>query len=929
MADWNPRSASAWASLLGMVRVPMFAPARSQLHSGKHAVILDGTLASFSLSIGDVDSLVKQAEGPISWSWSANVRHSVMIDEARDVCLMRRWDAPTQIREQKLPSVDDARLLPTRFHDLELPESPTVIDRSLSAFRYVRNGAEQSGGNDIDAIKVFNSLLVWADVLRATGQPSGVSDAADLASVVSYLAGQRLLKYHPDDFSPSIRAYPLAEAAALLLRGQENDTYLLDAGLLIRHASGTVFQEAHIEIDRSTRRHQPSLFGALWASDEPRRGKPKRDAHFTPPSLARLLVQESLDELRRTKGELPQKISVLDPACGSGVFFTEMIRFLAETPGLALDLHGFDNAPISRIMSEFSVERTKAEFARTNAAFEVFQGDSLQVSKWGEPDIILMNPPFTAWTALTAKERNAVKSVLGDWYSGHSDTAVAFVARAVRSLRPGSVLATVVPAALLESRAAAKFRETVLGSHDISIRMIGRFRGYGYFHDAIVEPAFIVLSRSPRRPEDRIRFVLAETGNEEQAIRAVRYSDWQADLAYDGFEVFNQTYDFISARSWLPRPPRGANLVHRLFSANRVVRVDALFDTNLGVRPGLKRAFLVPAGKLQQLAPTALERAFFRPIADKIINGRIITDTYIFYPYSENGKLAIKSEAELSRVVPTFYRNRLLAERETLAARKSQRHRKWWELVEPRPTWQGAVKPKIVTQAFAQQGGFAFDEAGNFVVVQGVAWIPRTMYGIDRSDFLWGYIAILNSEPFERLLDFFCSRVGGGQYEVYPKYVDQLPIPDLSGASESIISRLARAGKELAAGREISQPELSTLVCLAYGVSCDDFQRAMPLNEQERLSLRFEELVERWRRETGMLSSVTKIIKHEAYQSIIGMGERAIPLILRELRDRPNMWFPALRAIANDSPVPVENRADPRLAREAWLAWGRKRGLIE
>jgi hypothetical protein len=95
------------------------------------------------------------------------------------------------------------------------------------------------------------------------------------------------------------------------------------------------------------------------------------------------------------------------------------------------------------------------------------------------------------------------------------------------------------------------------------------------------------------------------------------------------------------------------------------------------------------------------------------------------------------------------------------------------------------------------------------------------------------------------------------------------------------------------------------------------------------LAARFQMLVERWRENTGMSSSVSKILKHPDYQEIIAMGEPALPLILRELRDRPNLWFPALKAIAKSSPVPPEQQSDPKIAREAWLTWGRTKGLIE
>jgi hypothetical protein len=82
-----------------------------------------------------------------------------------------------------------------------------------------------------------------------------------------------------------------------------------------------------------------------------------------------------------------------------------------------------------------------------------------------------------------------------------------------------------------------------------------------------------------------------------------------------------------------------------------------------------------------------------------------------------------------------------------------------------------------------------------------------------------------------------------------------------------------------------------------------------------------------------MLSSVTKILKHAAYQEIIAMGvanpDRMLPLILRELRDRPGFWSDALKTIVGESPVPEAERSDPKCVREAWLKWGREKHLID
>lgn len=97
----------------------------------------------------------------------------------------------------------------------------------------------------------------------------------------------------------------------------------------------------------------------------------------------------------------------------------------------------------------------------------------------------------------------------------------------------------------------------------------------------------------------------------------------------------------------------------------------------------------------------------------------------------------------------------------------------------------------------------------------------------------------------------------------------------------------------------------------------------------ENLEARFRELAEQWHRESGMYSAISKKVQHPAYRSIIALGEKALPLILCELRDRPGYWFDALKAIAKESPVLPAERADPKRVRMAWLKWGQERGLIE
>jgi hypothetical protein len=93
--------------------------------------------------------------------------------------------------------------------------------------------------------------------------------------------------------------------------------------------------------------------------------------------------------------------------------------------------------------------------------------------------------------------------------------------------------------------------------------------------------------------------------------------------------------------------------------------------------------------------------------------------------------------------------------------------------------------------------------------------------------------------------------------------------------------------------------------------------------ETERLRPLFAELAEEWRTATHLYGSPRRRFLHPAYQKIIGMGQPAVPLLLEELRDRPDDWFWALGAITRENPAEGQTTFDGAV--EAWLAWGAAR----
>ena len=101
------------------------------------------------------------------------------------------------------------------------------------------------------------------------------------------------------------------------------------------------------------------------------------------------------------------------------------------------------------------------------------------------------------------------------------------------------------------------------------------------------------------------------------------------------------------------------------------------------------------------------------------------------------------------------------------------------------------------------------------------------------------------------------------------------------------------------------------------------------MTPKDHLPKLFAQLAETWKKETAHESRIAAKSMHQAYQRIIGMGERAIRLILQDLdKNGPNDWFWALSAITGENPITADMAGNMEAMTRVWLQWGRDEGYI-
>ncbi|MGH2412921.1 MAG: hypothetical protein ACRDEA_04335 [Microcystaceae cyanobacterium] len=97
-------------------------------------------------------------------------------------------------------------------------------------------------------------------------------------------------------------------------------------------------------------------------------------------------------------------------------------------------------------------------------------------------------------------------------------------------------------------------------------------------------------------------------------------------------------------------------------------------------------------------------------------------------------------------------------------------------------------------------------------------------------------------------------------------------------------------------------------------------------SEPDDLERIFNHLVQWVLTDTRSESSTLRIAIHPAYQQIIGLGQPAVPFLLREVERRSGRWFWALKAITRQDPVQPNDRGKTPKMIEAWLSWGQQEG---
>lgn len=806
----NRELPNEWAAHFGLAPVPLFA-ADDVEDGAVHSVLLDGGFGSFAVSVTEEEPWRDRKAA--SWAWSSNLPHHVTVTERK--VAVTRWDN-MQVEVLSRRSVESQLDTFYRFlHTDRVRSNQTVVDHVLTLFRQVRSLV---AGQGIDDVKCVNAFLGVLARMIEEARPGATSNAlawpngAEAEALVRALPNGPLAQLTRDALN-----------ASLALR--------LDPALAVRHAGSSIFQEAHFALLRAPATDLFGYAGVAQSLQTTRGG-----AHFTPAALARIVVEQAIAQVPGLVNR--PRLVVSDPACGSGAFLHEAMRTLRRLGFRGeLVITGRDISPAAIDMAAFVVGQIASEWMPAGGlSVDLKCADTLR-DLLPMSDLILMNPPFVSWAAMTDEQRDQLRSILGKQQAGRSDLSMAFITRAIESLAPGGVLGVLFPSSLLSLQAAAAWREDLLERADL--RLLASLGDYGLFTHALVQVAAGVFTR-PVDDEPRPATTLAlVTSNQPEAtgdaLRGLRRASHVVGEMgdRDTWRLFHVPISSFKGRSTWRLVAPGVQRALETIAESGATTIGALFDVKQGARTGSNEAFIIDDATLRGLP--ASERKYFRAalMGDSIREGQIIPGHWVFYPHGERTGREIDSEAALQKHLKVFANHYLVPHKQQLQNRAQIRRSgqgNWWELTRPRTTWALQARPRLVSKYFGGPGGFALDLSAQFVVVQGFAWLLKVDKELDEMadggpttrDVLAAYAALFNSRAFSALLAHYSPHVAGGQFDLSPRYTNSVPIPDLielmrHEQAGRLVSKLVACGHEI----RLDDPSWVDLVeettCALYG----------------------------------------------------------------------------------------------------------------
>lgn len=544
--------------------------------------------------------------------------------------------------------------------------------------------------------------------------------------------------------------------------------------------------------------------------------------YYTPTYIVDYIVRNTLGKMLEEKKVKPDKIRVLDMACGSGSFLIKAFDVLNEYhmkhdkdyAQTALDVT-VENGTYSKKLkilenNIFGVDLDKqaVEVAQLNLLLKIAekgrrlpllqrnikQGNSLidnsltpedrtfncrkefsEIVEEGGFDVIIGNPPYIRQETLADQKVYFEREY--KTFDPSADIFVYFIEKAMSLLKNNGYLGFVVANRWLRANYGEPLRKWLKGFEICTIIDFGSLK---VFQDAKTYPCILILRKSPAR--DTLKACQVTTLKFDSLVDYVDKNSYlvnQKSFQDSGWALIDKSADSVLSK--IRR--KGTHLGEQ-------------FAIHYGIKTGLNDAFVINIETREKLISEDQKSAdLIKPLAtgrDIKRYGTVDLDKFIIvipFGWTRTKSDNVPDEWKwFAKSYPAIAKH--LAPFEEDASQRYDKGEFWWEL-RACDYYSDFNVPKIIYPRISNKPSFTLDDKGCF--------LPDTGFFITSSSkYLLG---VLNSKLMRFVSMYTCSTLIGGYYEFRSQYVEQFPIApapsDIRARIENLVTSMLKVEQKL------------------------------------------------------------------------------------------------------------------------------------
>jgi len=538
--------------------------------------------------------------------------------------------------------------------------------------------------------------------------------------------------------------------------------------------------------------------------------------YYTPTYIVDYIVRNTLGELLKDKKVNPEKIRVLDPACGSGSFLIKAFDVLNEYYAkhdknyfqTQIDFKtGLPYTSRLKILENnifgVDLDRQAVEIAQLNLLLKIAEkgqrlpllqenikcGNSLiddpaiagdKAFKWEEEfpevmkegcfDVVIGNPPYIQLQKNRGELANLYEPMNYEVFDRMGDIYCLFIERAIKLLKPGGYLGFIVSNKWMRAGYGKELRKFLSRYNPILVVDLGP----GVFEEATVDTCILIVQNSPNK-------------NQLYGVKVDAKENFADYINKNKVKLPNFKED-----QWFIGSSAEQNLKEKIEKIGKPLK-DWDVKIYRGVLTGLNEAFIIDSKKREEIlanCKTAEERKRTEAIIKPILRGRDIQR----YNYKWAGLWVIVipagwTDANRGKENPEVFMKESFSSLmkhlkifKNKAKERDDQGEYWWELRHC-AYYPEFEKEKIVWQEIVREPSFAYDNTRIYCEATTFLMTGRNLKYI---------IGLLNSKPVTFFFKNYYAGGGLGKegFRYKKAFLEQIPLPPITPQNQSLVQKI-------------------------------------------------------------------------------------------------------------------------------------------